>query len=127
MNLHRVGEVLAHVYRIGAVGLRDGDRAAGSTATCALSSLFERSGSDELALTVAEFRSVPVWVGWTTTVTVALASAASEPMAQLTIPANSSQLPWLVVADWNEAPAGSASSTSTSAASPGPLLVATIV
>ena len=85
------------------------------------------SGSNEPVLTVAEFVSVPAWLGWTTTVTVALAPAATEPMAQLTVPAVSVQLPWLVFADWYTAPAGSGSSTSTAAASPGPSLVATIV
>jgi len=82
-------------------------------------------GSDSLAVTVALLVMVPVVVGVTLIVNVALAPFASEPVTlHVTVP---DALVQPGLAELNVTPAGRVSTTLTPVAAPGPLFVATRV
>jgi hypothetical protein len=95
--------------------------AAGFTVALALAELFAGLGSLSFAASAAEFVTVPVAVGFTTTSTVALAPLARFPIAQ--VDNGVVQVPWLGVALTKVAEAGRVSERTTLVAGEGPLLV----
>ena len=92
-----------------------------------LASLFPGTGSGVVAVTVAWLVMTAATVVATTTVIVATLPAGMTPSGHVTMPAACEQLPWLGVADTKVVKPGSASVTSTPAASLGPLFVTVIV
>ena len=73
-------------------------------------------------MTVASFVIVPASGGVTVISTVALASSASVPRSQVTVPVDSVQVPWLGLAEPKATPAGRVSVTCTPVAACGPAL-----
>ena len=85
------------------------------------------TGSGVVAATDAWLVMTAATVEAATTVIVATPPATIAPRGHVTMPAASEQLPWLGVADTKFVDPGSASVTTTPAASLGPLFVTVIV
>ena len=95
---------------------------AGPTVVCALAVLSPVLGSVALELTCALLVIEPALRGLMWTVTVAPAPFAMVPSAQVTVPADCVQLPWVGVADSYVTPPGSVSVRLTPVALEGPAL-----